>query len=228
MKDEGLPDSVQVMLPSFHHPLSEFLGRYTTEKGFANVVFDVHRYQVFGDPGAGWCKQSLAYHLRFATAPHGNHDIRRIAEAGERVVVSEFSVKLPTWHTKWMIAREYASLTKSERTLLQRSFALRQLRCFAKYSEGWFFWSWKDHAGPEWDFAACTSLGWMPNVVKNSMAGASNKSSEANPKQIKVATDSSKKRLLPETPLLHCKRQHAAIVDGKLQVELKPDFPGFK
>lgn len=168
--DEELPTSVQLMLPIFHHHYKDFAGNYTAEKGYANVVFDVHCYQVFGDPYAGWRHLSLAQHLRFAAASSAKHDARCIADLGGRVVVTEFSLALPTWHHTCDISWEYEALSKAHQTLLRRSFALRQLRAFAKYTEGWFFWSWRDDSGPEWSFSESSARGWMP-ALKGSVAG---------------------------------------------------------
>jgi glucan 1,3-beta-glucosidase len=172
LRDEcSLPASVQIMLPVFHHDFKHFKGTYTEEKGYVNVVFDVHCYQIFGDPYAGWSKMSLAQHLRWGDASASEHDARRIAGHGERVVVSEFSLALPNWDQKVMISREYSALSKSEKSQLFRCFALRQLRSFAKYTEGFFFWSWKDDAGPEWCLQESCAKMWMPsfsheNIVK--------------------------------------------------------------
>lgn len=170
LRDEcSLPASVQIMLPIFHHDFKPFKGAYTEEKGYVNVVFDVHCYQIFGDPYAGWRKMSLAQHLRFGDASSSEHDARRIAIHGERVVVSEFSLALPKWDNKMMIYREYSALSKSEKSLLHRCFALRQLRAFAKYTEGFFFWSWKDDAGPEWSLQESCNRKWIPNFRRENV-----------------------------------------------------------
>mmetsp|Transcript_42443 Transcript_42443/g.73882 ORF Transcript_42443/g.73882 Transcript_42443/m.73882 type:complete len:645 (-) Transcript_42443:127-2061(-) len=165
--DLGLPLSVQLMLPIFHHEFTDFQGTFTEEAGFKNIVFDVHCYQVFGDPYAGWKNLPLAQHLRFATGCSPRHEVRCIADCGERVVVSEFSLALPTWHRSMSIAREFAALSKSEKKLLRRSFAVRQLQNFATRTEGFFFWSWRDDSGPEWSFAESCALGWMPHLGQN-------------------------------------------------------------
>jgi hypothetical protein len=161
----GLPLRVQIMMPVFHHDFKDFRGKYTEDNGYRNVVFDVHMYQVFGDPYAGWRKMSLAQHLRYATAARTKeHDAKCIADEGERVVVSEFSLAMPVWHDNFMISREHAALSNAEKSLLRRCFAFRQLRTFARLTEGCFFWSWKDDAGPEWSLVQCREKCWMPRV----------------------------------------------------------------
>jgi glucan 1,3-beta-glucosidase len=164
---EKLPHVVQIMLPVFHHEFTDFNGRYTPDKGFVNVVFDVHCYQVFGDPYAGWCRMSLAKHLRYATAATKSHPVQGIVKRGERVVVTEFSLALPMWNENMMINKEFAALTPTEKKLLHKSFALRQLHAFAQHTEGWFFWCWKDDSGPDWSFAESMLKGWMPPLSSN-------------------------------------------------------------
>jgi hypothetical protein len=157
------------MMPVFQHDFKDFRARYTESKGYLNTVFDVHVYQVFGDPHAGWRNMSLAQHLRYATASRiKEHDAKCIADHGERVVVSEFSLAMPTWHTDSMISREHEDLSDSEKVLLRRCFAFRQLRTFASLTEGCFFWSWKDDAGAEWSLAHSSAQTWMPSFCQNS------------------------------------------------------------
>lgn len=174
---QGLPESVQIMLPVFHHDFSDFAGRYTAHKGYSNVVFDIHCYQVFGDPYAGWCKMSLAEHLRYASASSRLHQAKVIANHGERAVVSEFSLGLPMWDKKYLIRQEIAALTEAEQDLLHRSFAVRQLRVFAKYTEGWFFWSWKDDSGAAWAFSESVSRRWMPAICEQPLQAVDSVSS---------------------------------------------------
>jgi glucan 1,3-beta-glucosidase len=161
--EQKLPESVQIMLPVFHHEFKDLAGIYTPSKGFVNVVFDVHCYQVFGDPYAGWCRMSLADHLRYATGKTSSHPVRDIVKRGERVVVTEFSLALPMWN-KRLINMELKALSSAEQKLLHRSFAQRQLRTFADYTEGWFFWCWKDDSGPDWALTGSIDRGWMPAV----------------------------------------------------------------
>merc|ERR1712217_136081 len=94
--EKNLPVSVQILIPVFHHDFKHFKDKYTERQGYQNVVFDVHCYQVMGDPYAGWRNMSLAWHLRFAAGGSPGHDARCVADHGERVVVSEFSAAMPT------------------------------------------------------------------------------------------------------------------------------------
>ncbi|CAK0832841.1 unnamed protein product [Prorocentrum cordatum] len=113
--DCRLPASVQIMLPVFHHDFRHFRGRYTEDQGYVNVLFDVHVYQVFGEPYAGWHRMSLAQNLRHADALSSTHDVRAIADCGERVVVTEFSLALPKWRTKTTTYLEYAGRCRRRR-----------------------------------------------------------------------------------------------------------------
>jgi len=68
IRSAGVPETVQIILPVFHRPVSDFRGHFPKDV-FHNVVFDVHVYQVFGED---WCKMSLADHLRWASAEASN------------------------------------------------------------------------------------------------------------------------------------------------------------
>jgi len=183
----GLPPSVQVMMPIFHNDFKHFRGIFTEEQGYANVVFDVHCYQVFGGSYAGWSRMTLAEHLRYATAQTSKHDARCIADHGERVVVSEFSVALPVWGRNWL-GKVHAALSESEKAQLRRCFALRQLRTFATYTEGFFFWCWRDDSGPEWSFSDATAKGWFPPLCGEAQIPQSSDECVANRKTAEVSS----------------------------------------
>merc|ERR1719446_1968515 len=115
-------------------------------------------YQVFGED---WFKMSLADHLRWAAGHSKIHDARKIAQLGERVIVSEWCLALPIRDFNHSIAWEWMYLSRSERAAVLRSFALRQLHTFAKYTDGWFFWSWRDEDSAEWSLKECVSRRYL-------------------------------------------------------------------
>jgi glucan 1,3-beta-glucosidase len=158
IRGAGVPERVQVILPVYHREISEFKGHFPKAR-YKNVVFDVHVYQVFGED---WFNMSLADHLRWASGRTKTHDVKDFAKAGERVIVSEWSLALPVENFRTTIAREWFYLSEAEKNAVLRSFALRQLCCFAAYSEGYFFWSWKDDHSIEWSFQAAGERGLLP------------------------------------------------------------------
>jgi glucan 1,3-beta-glucosidase len=154
----GVPERVQVILPVYHREIAEFKGHFPLQR-YKNVVFDVHVYQVFGED---WFNMSLADHLRWARGLTKSHDVKDIAKAGQRVIVSEWSLALPVENFRTLIAREWFYLSEAEKNAVLRSFALRQLCTFAENSEGYFFWSWKDEHSIAWSMSECASRGLLP------------------------------------------------------------------
>jgi glucan 1,3-beta-glucosidase len=145
----GVPYHVQVIMPLYHRHVSEMSGHFPKSEGYQNIVFDEHVYQVFGDD---WYRMSLADHLRHAAAKVRSHDVRTTAKFGEKIIVSEWSLALPTRDFSKMIAWEWHYLTQAEQNAVIRSFASRQLKTFSAFSSGWFFWSWRDEDSIQWSF----------------------------------------------------------------------------
>jgi glucan 1,3-beta-glucosidase len=158
IRGAGVPERVQVILPVYHREIEEFEGLFP-KRSYKNVIFDVHVYQVFGED---WFNMSLADHLRWASACTKSHDVKDIAKADQRVIVSEWSLALPVENYRFLIAREWFYLSEAEKHAVLRSFALRQLCTFAAYSEGYFFWSWTDEHSMEWSFKVLAELGFLP------------------------------------------------------------------
>jgi glucan 1,3-beta-glucosidase len=159
IRKAGVPDDVQVVMPVYQRSFKEFRGILTEEAGYRNVVFDVHCYHLFS---AGWYRMSLASHLRWAAGKGKTHDVIDIAKCKEKVMITEWCLKIPTWDWSMLSTWEWDALTRAQRTAVMKSFAIRQLRTFAKHSQGWFFWSWGDGDSPEWDFRECVKRGWLP------------------------------------------------------------------
>jgi len=160
-KDEGLPERVEIILSVYQRWFDDFRGIFTEKKGYRNVVFDVHIYHLFSDQ---WFKMSLAQHLRWADAQGKWHDAKEISRAGEKVIVSEWCLALPTWDFQNMVAWEWVALTRAERNAVLLSFGRRQLRTFASHAHGWFFWSWKDEDGYQWNLKQAMSRGLLPSM----------------------------------------------------------------
>lgn len=229
MRDEEcLPESVQIMLPIFHHDVKDFAKTYRQQNGYLNVVFDVHIYQVFGDPYAGWRKMSLAQHLRFAAASSHDHVAKQLAQLGERAVVTEFSLGLPTWHHSCSIHWELASLSSAEQNMLHCSFMARQLRTFAKYTEGWFFWSWKDDSGPAWAFSEAAARGWIPlGRNKSATSDATSKSDDTSDDTLSATSDD-EARATSDATSTHLKKADISVGDKRLGSHCSPPAKRFR
>lgn len=137
----GVPETVEIIFPIFQRHHADLSGGFREQEGFKNVVFDVHLYHVFTD---NFFRMSLANHLRWAAADGRWHEAKDVSETGAKVIVSEWCLALPTFSGS-LVAWEWRSLSRTERTAVLRSFALRQMQTFATYTHGWFFWSWKDN-----------------------------------------------------------------------------------
>jgi glucan 1,3-beta-glucosidase len=159
IRKAGVPDDVQVVMPVYQRGFEQFKGVFTEEAGYRNVVFDVHCYHLFADC---WYRMSLAGHLRWAAGKGKSHDVIDIDKCNENVIVTEWCLKMPTWDWSMLSTWEWDVLTRAQRTSVLKSFAIRQLRTFASHSRGWFFWSWRDGNGPEWDFRESVNRGWLP------------------------------------------------------------------
>lgn len=159
IRRSSVPDRVQVIMPVYQRQFSEFKEHFRAKNGFRNVVFDVHIYHLFHE---SWERMSLASHLRWAAGQGKIHDAKAISSDGEQVIVSEWCLALPTWDFRFPAAWEWSWLTRTERTAVLKSFAQRQLRTFASHSHGWFFWSWKDGEGYQWNLRQAAAKGLLP------------------------------------------------------------------
>jgi len=158
IRRSGVPDRVQVIFPVYQRWFRDFKGMFEAKQGYRNVVFDVHVYHLFSPQ---WFRMSLASHLRWAAAQGRWHDAKEISRCGERVIVSEWCMALPTWDWRNLVAWEWYHLTRAEKNEVLRSFGRRQLRTFASHSEGWFFWSWKDEDGVQWNMRETMARGYL-------------------------------------------------------------------
>lgn len=160
IRQAGVPENVEVIFPLYHRQVEELSGHFPESQGYRNVVFDLHIYHCFGDH---WAEMSLAEHLRYAAGDDPAHEVQCLWEAGERVIVSEFSLALPTSSWDYMLAWEWSYLSRAEKNAVLRSFAIRQMKTFAAYAtSGWFFWSWKDEAGSDWSLRDAVAKRLVP------------------------------------------------------------------
>jgi len=135
--------SVAVVLPIFtEYRIGEFLGLW--EQNFAayeDCVFDVHFYQCFGRV---WSMKSLEGHMEAAKTREAT--LRSLPMC----CVSEWSIAFP------------GGVAPSDEVKLKETykrFGEIQLKAYETATHGWFFWTWKDSAGIDWNLQECLKQG---------------------------------------------------------------------
>jgi len=142
----GMPaDRVAVLLPAFQREAREVATAFTACSGgrHQNYCFDMHYYHCFnGLPGL-----SLGQHLQ-RVKKHAD-DIRQLP-----ICVGEWSLAMSkrTANSRYLPLKESRAL-----------FARAQRKAYDDASHGWFFWTWKDGSGSEWDFR--TALRWDESTL---------------------------------------------------------------
>jgi len=136
---------VAVLLPIHTElRLDEFLAIWDTNyPKYEDCVFDVHLYQC---RGAYWSSKNLEAHLQAARSR------ARLIANMPTCCVSEWSLELPP------DAQRSTDGEKGRGGL--EAFARIQLEAFEKATHGWFYWTWKDSAGPtSWSLRKCLRKG---------------------------------------------------------------------
>lgn len=144
------PDRVTVVLPAFQRPVSDVAGALTVACAGGpppeNVCFEVHWYHCFEN---SWHGRTFAQHLR-AVQDHTD-ELRR-----HPIVVGEWSLALGRGAQPGKLSAE------EMRTL----FGHAQLTAYREASHGWFFWTWRDHSGVEWDWQQSRRQGYLPREAE--------------------------------------------------------------
>ncbi|CAE7604703.1 exgA [Symbiodinium natans] len=146
IRTAGMTDRVTVVLPVFQRCLRTFeaVWREVSKGRHRNTCFDVHYYHCFEDT---WNRMTLAEHLRVVE----DHS-RELQEFP--AVVGEWSLALG--------GRAAAAMCPNEAMNL---FARAQLQAYSQASRGWFFWNWRDGAGPAWDFRSSFQQGLLKGTA---------------------------------------------------------------
>lgn len=135
---------VAVVLPVFQRSVSEFADAWDTVSSgrHENICFDVHYYHCFGED---WQCRTLAQHLRAVQ------------------VNAEELQKYPCVVGEWSLALGQAALAGKSlsRKEVLAIFAQTQRSGYEHASHGWFFWTWKDGNGVEWDLRSCYQQGLL-------------------------------------------------------------------
>eukprot|EP00747_Dinoflagellata_sp_TGD_P189944 gnl/TRDRNA2_/TRDRNA2_50928_c0_seq1.p1 gnl/TRDRNA2_/TRDRNA2_50928_c0~~gnl/TRDRNA2_/TRDRNA2_50928_c0_seq1.p1 ORF type:complete len:777 (+),score=99.82 gnl/TRDRNA2_/TRDRNA2_50928_c0_seq1:68-2398(+) len=128
-------ERVTVVLPVFQRSLCDFadaFARRTAVSPKENVCFELHYYHCFEH---SWHGCTMAQHLREVQ----NH-------------TDELS-RYPTVVGEWSLALgRGARPGRLELRQMRALFARAQLAAYRAASHGWFFWTWRDAAGSEWDW----------------------------------------------------------------------------
>ena len=139
----------------------EFLGLFQ-EPDFANVLFDVHRYQCFERADIDL---DIHGHLHKAGMLWKDEAIEIQRELGVPAIAGEWSLGLDLkvvslWAPgPYNHALEHMDAFRQHTAL--RGYAAAQLLAFEHY-RGWFFWSYRTETTPAWSFRDAVERGWLP------------------------------------------------------------------
>ena len=110
---KSIDPNMLILLPVYKRefaPFSECEDLMNDDK----IIFDLHLYQCFGE---WWESLSLADHLQRAITCEGHcPGVLDVTSQGGKCVVSEWSVRLPTWERSCLAARQWRDLDEYDRT----------------------------------------------------------------------------------------------------------------
>ncbi|MBK6276986.1 MAG: glycoside hydrolase family 5 protein [Gammaproteobacteria bacterium] len=155
------PQEVAVVFHDGFRSHREFLGLFQ-EPDFANVLFDVHRYQCFERADIDL---DIHGHLHKAGMLWKDEAIEIQRELGVPAIAGEWSLGLDLkvvslWAPgPYNHALEHMDAFRQHTAL--RGYAAAQLLAFEHY-RGWFFWSYRTETTPAWSFRDAVERGWLP------------------------------------------------------------------
>lgn len=144
-------EKVAVVFHDGFRPYTEYSG-FMTNPEFANVIYDIHRYQCFVQEDIDL---DIPGHIA-KSAVEWKHEADAINhDRGISTVVGEWSLGLD------LRAVLLNGLDDFQCDVAYRAHGGAQLTTFEKY-RGWFFWSYKTETAPGWSFRDCVERGWLP------------------------------------------------------------------
>ncbi len=155
------PQEVAVVFHDGFRSHREFLGLFQ-EPDFANVLFDVHRYQCFERADIDL---DIHGHLHKAGMLWKDEAIEIQRELGVPAIAGEWSLGLDLrvvslWAPgPYNHALEHMDAFRQHTAL--RGYAAAQMLAFEHY-RGWFFWSYRTETTPAWSFRDAVERGWLP------------------------------------------------------------------
>mmetsp|Transcript_11093 Transcript_11093/g.31917 ORF Transcript_11093/g.31917 Transcript_11093/m.31917 type:complete len:704 (-) Transcript_11093:66-2177(-) len=135
---------VSIVLPVFQRSLEKFVGQWELQlqgRVHENICFEVHWYHCFENH---WHGLTFAQHLR-AVQSHAE-ELRRYP-----LVVGEWSLALGCGAQPGKVSKEG----------MRALFAQAQLAAYDEASYGWFFWTWNDQHGIDWDWRESYAAGYL-------------------------------------------------------------------
>ncbi len=155
-------DQVSVVFHDGFRSFEEYLG-FMQAPEFANVVFDIHRYQCFE---RGDIDSDIYTHLHKASGQWKAEADALIEQLGVPAYCAEWSLgldlKVVSLWAEGPFNHALESMDSFQKDLAYRGYAAAQLLTFEKYL-GWFFWSYKTETTPAWCFRECVQRGWLPS-----------------------------------------------------------------
>jgi glucan 1,3-beta-glucosidase len=157
------PENVTVIFHDGFRSFREYAG-FLQEPEYRNVAIDIHRYQCF-------VKKDIDMDI-FGHICKSVQDLRVeadeiIRESGYRVYCGEWSLGLaPKMITLWNEEQYRQTSAGMDEFLLAtalRGYGAAQLLSFEKYA-GWFFWTYRTEASPDWCYRECVEQGLIPHL----------------------------------------------------------------
>lgn len=139
----------------------EYLG-FMQAPEFANVVFDIHRYQCFERSDID---SDIYTHIHKASGQWKTEADGIITQMGMPAYCAEWSLgldlKVVSLWAEGPFNHALDHMDSFQQNTAYRGYAAAQLLTFEKY-QGWFFWSYKTETTPAWCFRECVHRGWLP------------------------------------------------------------------
>lgn len=145
IREAGMSDDrVTVVLPAFQRSVDDLAQAWEkrSEGKHQNTCFEVHWYHCFENE---WHGRTFAQHLR-AVQEHTE-------------VLHRYPVVVGEWSLALGFGAQPGKLSKDEMRAL---FAHAQLAAYQEASHGWFFWTWNDQHGIDWDWRRSYQEGYLP------------------------------------------------------------------
>jgi glucan 1,3-beta-glucosidase len=154
------PQRVAIVFHDGFRSHREYLG-FMQPPQYENVICDVHRYQCFD---SAEIEMDIHSHLRM-TGDKWRQEAQEIqGELGLPAIVGEWSLGFdPEFVALWPGPFRHAlrHMDDFQKNVAYRAYGAAQLLAFERY-RGWFFWSYRTEATPEWCFRECVARGWLP------------------------------------------------------------------
>ncbi|MCO6057592.1 glycoside hydrolase family 5 protein [Pseudomonas sp. MOB-449] len=156
-------DRVSVVFHDGFRDYEQYLG-FMQPPEFANVVFDIHRYQCFE---RGDIDSDIYTHIHKASGQWKTEADGIIQRLGIPTYCGEWSLgldlKVVSLWAEGPFNHALENMDRFQQDIAYRGYAAAQLLTYEKYL-GWFFWSYKTETTPAWCFRECVQRGWLPSA----------------------------------------------------------------